>query len=136
MKNEDRLEDRDTAVVLEERLEVAGRLAEDLGDEIHRELRVAAPAAVDQQVVARDVLDQEPAVAVVDQPAGGLDGELPEPVVLGELPVIVPLDDLHEPEPGADEDEDRSDQPGHHPHPDNEILAMLTNDFHRRVNPA
>ena len=51
--------------------------------------RLARAAAVEQQVVAREVLDQQAAVAVVDQAARRLDRQLAQPVVLGELAVVV-----------------------------------------------
>ena len=57
-----------------------------------------AAAAVEQQVVAGDVLDQQPSVAVEDQAARRLDLELAQPVVLGQLAVVVAADDLDEPE--------------------------------------
>ena len=88
------------------------------------------PAAVDHQVVARDVLDQQAPLAVEDQAAGRLDRQLAQPVVLGELAVVVALDELGEPEAGGDHHQHAGDDGGQHADAADQIISMLTDHLH------
>ena len=64
---EHRLEGGHAAVALEESLELGERPVEDRRREFQAGREVGGPAAVEQQVVAREVLDQDAAVAVEDR---------------------------------------------------------------------
>jgi hypothetical protein len=125
-----RLERRDTAVLLQDLLEVGDRPGEHAGGEPEAVAEARGPAAIDHQAVAGDVLHQQPPFAVEDQAARGLDRQLAQPVVLGELAVVVPLHELGEPEAGGDRHDQAGDDSGQHAHAAYQVVSMLTNHLH------
>ena len=127
---EHRLEHRHAAVLVEDLLQLGHRPAEHAGGVPEAVIEARRAAAVDHQAVAGDVLDQQAPLAVEDQAAGGLDRELAQPVVLGELAVVVPLDELGEPEAGGDHHQHAGDDGGQHADAADQIVSMLANDLH------
>jgi hypothetical protein len=124
------LELGDGAVAGEERPELGQGAPQHLGGEAKAAVEVLRAAPVDQQVVARDVLDQQAPVAVVDQAARRLDRELAQAVVLGQLAVVLAVDDLDEPEADGDRHEQGGDDRRHDPDAPDQVGAMLSNYFH------
>jgi hypothetical protein len=117
-------------VARQRRAQVAERRAERAGGKAQAGVDTRRAAAVEQQVVARNVLDQEPALAVVDQSARRLDRAACAAVVLGLLGVVAAAHDLHEPEERRHHDERHHGAARQQAHAPDQVFPVFA-DAHR-----
>ncbi len=95
--DEDGREERGAPIARYGLLQLFARAPQDSGREVDALGHVGAQTSIEQQIIARDVIHQQPLIPVEDEASRGVNRDLVEPVVFGQLPVVAAPNDLHKP---------------------------------------